>query len=83
MHIFRGVEKPLPDCFVEKFKWEHPERQSETLERFLLDRKIEVVVNQRCMDSGLIRHLNIACVPHGIKLLSVFHSAPGFEPRYG
>lgn len=74
-----GVERPLPFCFREKFKWENPEAGYEKLENFLVEQQIEVVINQRYQDSSLISNLHRATAYHGIRLFTVIHCMPGFE----
>ena len=83
MHIYciysGGRENPLPKCFSGIFKYERPKEQYTTLERYLLENHIEIVINQRFQDFSLIKNLHSATYPHGIKLYTVIHSSPGFE----
>lgn len=74
-----GKERPLLPCFIDKFKYENPRSQYQTLEKFLVQKNIRVVINQRFEDRGIIKNLSLAAKSNEIKLFTVFHSAPGFQ----
>lgn len=76
--IYSGGEKrELPLCFVDSYFW-HPS-VDKGLESYLKKHNIQICINQRTYDRGIIRVLHTATVNAGCKLYSVFHKTPGSD----
>lgn len=77
-----GEERPLPSCFIDKFKWEDPTHEYFSLKEFLYENKIKIIINQRSYDKNIITQVYYAAIENKCKVFSVFHSMPGFEFYY-
>lgn len=74
-----GNERPLPSCFISKFKWENPTHEYSSLRKFLYEHQIKIFINQRSYDRNIIRHIYQATKENNCKVFSVLHNIPGFE----